>query len=324
MRVLVMGAGGMGGFLGARMAQAGHDVTLVARGTHLEVIQRDGLTIRMDEGGKQLADLVAVRYPSEVKGPVDLALFSVKTYDTEPAAEALALSMGPTGLVFSVQNGITGIDRLNNKFGTDRVLPGVSWITSHVVGPGVIHCLDEEHRVDVGWQTDTARSGAMVVADAFEQSGIPDVRRHADWSVMLWSKLTLVAPLMAVATSAMLRYRHLKGQPGVNALLYSLLEEAISTARASGVAVPDTIRDEFRSIVDEIADDGAPSLLLDYERERRVELDDVIGALVQRAHRLCVPTPHFDSLYPILRARAVAFGGVAGTEERFDDRGRES
>jgi ketopantoate reductase len=67
--------------------------------------------------------------------------------------------------------------------------------------------------------------------------------------------------------------------------------------------------------VDGLADDGAPSLLLDYERERRVELDDVIGALVQRAGRLCVPTPHFDSLYPLLRARALAFGGVAGTEE---------
>ena len=63
MRVLVMGAGGMGGFLGARMAQAGHGVTLVARGSHLEAIKRDGLTIRMDEGDEQRADLVAVRYP---------------------------------------------------------------------------------------------------------------------------------------------------------------------------------------------------------------------------------------------------------------------
>src|SRR5262245_34884992 len=128
MRILIMGSGGVGGYYGGVLASAGNEVTFVARGAHLAAIKERGLEVRSQGETIRIAPA----------GPVDLALFTVKTYDTEPAARALAPAVGPETAVLTLQNGIDSVDTLSGILGPDRVLAGVTFVASGVAEPGVV------------------------------------------------------------------------------------------------------------------------------------------------------------------------------------------
>src|SRR5262245_25023034 len=137
MRILVMGTGGVGGYYGAILASAGNDVTFVARGAHLAAIRERGLELRTQGRTILIRPARATDDPATASD-VELALFTVKTYDTEPAARALAPAVGRDTAVLTLQNGIDSVDTLSGILGGDRVLAGVTFVASGVAEPGVI------------------------------------------------------------------------------------------------------------------------------------------------------------------------------------------
>ena len=138
MKIAVMGSGGLGGLYGGRLAHAGCDVTLVARGAHLAAIRNDGLLIENDTlGNVHLPKVKVVEDPSMI-GPVDLVLIAVKLWDTEAAARAVKPIVGTQTAVLSLQNGVTKDDILRREFGDQAVMGGVAYVATHVARPGVI------------------------------------------------------------------------------------------------------------------------------------------------------------------------------------------
>jgi len=176
MRVAVLGAGGIGGYYGARLAKAGHDVVFIARGAHLEAMQERGLTVRTPEGESTLP-VVAVADPRGLD-PVDLVLFCVKAYDTESGARSIVPLVASDTTVLTVQNGVDNVVAIASVVGTGAVLAAAVYAALQIAGPGVIARTGAEAGEPGG--AVTARTTR--IAAAFEQSGIahqvsPDIDR---------------------------------------------------------------------------------------------------------------------------------------------------
>ncbi len=137
MRIATMAAGAVGGYFGARMAAAGHDVAFIARGAHRDAMRRDGLIIESTLGNLHLKDVHVTDDPNAI-GPVDLVLFAVKLWDTETAGEATRPLVGSNTRVVTLQNGVDSVERLAPILGTDAVIGGATYIVTTIAKPGVI------------------------------------------------------------------------------------------------------------------------------------------------------------------------------------------
>jgi len=137
MRIAIMGAGAVGGWFGARLAGAGHDVTFVARGAHLKALQSKGLTLVDDQGSRCLSPVTATDDPATVD-PVDLIVFSVKLYDTAEAALAMEPMIGPETVVLSLQNGVESAAMIRRTLKNCTVLSGAVYLVASLEAPGRI------------------------------------------------------------------------------------------------------------------------------------------------------------------------------------------
>ena len=137
MKIAVMAAGAVGGYFGARLAAAGHDVTFIARGAHHDAIKRDGLKVESTLGDLHLKDAKATDDPKTV-GPVDVVLFAVKLWDTETAGQAMRPLVGPDTRVITLQNGVDSVERLKPIIGDAAAIGGATYVVSNIAAPGVI------------------------------------------------------------------------------------------------------------------------------------------------------------------------------------------
>jgi 2-dehydropantoate 2-reductase len=145
MRMVVIGAGGTGGYFGGLLARAGEEVSFLARGTQLEALRTRGLTVKSHLAGTFSLPVHATSDPQEI-GPVDLVLFCVKTYDTQAASEGLHLFMGPQTVVLPIQNGIDAAEQLSGEVGMQHLVGGVAYVTSHIEAlNGTMVRLGQEH-----------------------------------------------------------------------------------------------------------------------------------------------------------------------------------
>jgi len=200
MRIAVLGAGGIGGYYGARLAKAGHDVVLVARGAHLEALKRRGVTVRTPDEELTLP-ITAV---PDVRGlePVDLLLFCVKAYDTEAGARSIAPLVGPDTVVLTVQNGLDRADVLATALdGTKAVLAGAVYAALQLAGPGVVVRTGPEARITFGERGGAASDRTARLAAAFRESGLVH-EVSADIDRVLWEKFLFITGIGAVTALA--------------------------------------------------------------------------------------------------------------------------
>jgi len=197
MQVAVLGSGGIGGYCGALLAKTGHDVVFIARGTHLEALQRQGLTVRTPEGSSTLP-VMAVADTSGV-GSVDLVLFCVKSYDTEPAALALPPLMGRETAVLTLQNGVDNVEAIAPGRRLLRaVLPGAVYVALQLAGRGVILRTGGEGKIVFGEVGGAGTERVQQIAGAFQQSGIPH-QVSSDITRVLWEKFLFIAGVGGVS-----------------------------------------------------------------------------------------------------------------------------
>src|SRR5882672_3985733 len=149
MKFVMMGSGGVGGYYGARLAQAGHEVTFVARGAHAEAIQRDGLRVRSDLGDAQIKPARVVDNPAEA-GSADAVIVAVKLWDSESAAQAVKPIVGAQTIVVSLQNGVDKDDVLSKTVGREHVIGGVTHIGAVIAEPGVIAHTGKLQKITIG------------------------------------------------------------------------------------------------------------------------------------------------------------------------------
>jgi 2-dehydropantoate 2-reductase len=310
MRILVMGAGGVGGYYGALLARAGNEVTFVARGAHLEAIQERGIEVRALAETFRVAGARAVESPTSAAGPFDLVLFAVKNYDTTTAAAVIEPVVGPQTAVLTLQNGVDAPDILGRALGMDRILAGVTFVSASIAEPGVIQESGFSRKVIFGEPAGgeiTPRVRA--IEHVFREAGM-DVEMSVDARQTLWDKFVVVVPHATISALCQTPIGVTRQTPEAMDLYHRMIQEAIAVGEASGMTfAPDLSGRILASFL------GAPenqmsSLQRDYAAQRRVELEALPGTVVHRAKELGVATPCFDALYAILKVRATTFGGL--------------
>lgn len=308
MRILVMGTGGVGGYYGGVLASAGHDVTFVARGAQLEALQARGLEVRTQGRTIRVQPTRAVGVPTDA-GDVELALFTVKTYDTETAARALAPAVGPRTNVLTLQNGIDSVDILSRIIGAERILAGVTLVASGVVEPGVIQENGFSRKIVFGEPSGGTSERVQSLERTLREAGL-DAEASTNARQAIWDKFVLLAPHASISALTQTPIGVTRETPEAMELYRAMIAEVKAVGEASGMSfaqdVADTIVGNFMT-----APPGqTSSMQRDYAAQRRVELEYITGTVVRRARQLGVPTPAFDALYAILKVRARTFGGI--------------
>ncbi len=301
MRIAVMGAGGMGGWLGAKLAAAGGDVSFVARGAHLEAIRANGLNVSGVESIR-LGDVAATDKPDEI-GPVDVVLFCVKLYDTESAAKALAPLLDPETFVVTVQNGVESADRIAGVIGEGHTLAGAAYFPANIAAPGeIVYVGRIKGKPHIAFGE--PRAGPSERAHAFAEiccAATIDAEVADDTDLMIWEKFCLIAGTSASTALTRQTVGVVRSDPDIRWMLSEAIGEAARIGRKLGVALTDDMEARTLEFIDHNPPNGKSSQLLDLERGRRLELEGLSGAVVRLGKQVGVPTPIHATVYAALK-----------------------
>ncbi len=298
MRVAVIGAGGVGGYYGGMLARSGVNVAFIARGTQLDAIRSNGLTVKTTHVGEFTVPVQATSDPNAV-GPVELVLVCVKTYDTDTAVQMLTPLIHADTIVMSLQNGVEKEERIGRVVGNEHVLGALTYVSSRVESPGVIH-QSWVQKLAFGELNGQASARTQHLLRLFERAEIaaevaPDIR------VAMWGKLLGVSAFTAVCCVTRLPGAAITSYPEISALFWGTMEEGLAVARASGVAMPDNFLDQSRGIVAGINPMVRPSMYYDLEAGKPLELEDMIGVVVRLGKKHEVSTPLTFAMYAALK-----------------------
>ncbi|HXU91132.1 MAG TPA: 2-dehydropantoate 2-reductase [Methylomirabilota bacterium] len=298
MRIAVVGAGGVGGYFGAKLARAGESVLMLARGPHLAAIRRDGLRVRSAPEGESLAKVEAV--DSFAGQPaVDMALFCVKSFDTRAAAEALRPVLGPSTGVVSLQNGVDNEETIDEVLGRGVALGGAAYVFAGIDSPGVIrHTF--AGRIAFGELDGRVSERATRLRDALAHAGVPvdlvtDIRR------VLWEKYLLISAQAGMTALSRCPAGVLRETPESWRMYRLILEELAAVARAAGVTLSQDVVDVVLKQAAAIAPGAYSSLHDDLIQGKRLELETLHGHAVRLGERHGVPTPMVFAVYAALK-----------------------
>ncbi len=295
MRIAIMGAGGVGGCLGGLLGKAGNDVWLIVRGEHLEAIRANGLKlIRPDT--EFVVQVNATDNPAEV-GPVDLVLFTVKTYQNRHVITTLKPLMGHETSVITLQNGVESHEQLGAVLGPSNILPGAYWASSHILSPGVIG-EDVPAQISFGEIDDTDSLRSPDIRKVFRDAGIK-TEISLDPLQVLWEKFIVLSALAGITSAAQTRPKELLKYPDARAMFCNAMEESLAVGLAKGINLPDNlIQDSLKYI--ESLPDFQNSMHGDYEAGRATELEALSGAVIRLGKQIGVKTPVHKFLYSVL------------------------
>jgi 2-dehydropantoate 2-reductase len=309
MRITIMGSGGVGGYFGARLAQAGCDVTFVARGAHLAALRARGLRVQSPLGDIHIAQPQVTEHPADA-GSADLVLFGVKLWDTEAAAASIRPLFGPQSACISFQNGVVKDDLLRAALGDGAVAGGVCYIASTIAEPGVIRHTGTMQRLVFG-EFDGQRSPRLhAFAQACAAAGIAgeltdQIRRSQ------WEKFVFLVGLSATTTAARVPIGVIRSHPRSRALLHDLMDEVVQVARAEGVDLPADYAAQRLAFADGLPATMSASMHHDLQRGARLELPWLSADVVARGLRLGVPTPCNRTVVDLLAVHADGAPAVA-------------
>jgi 2-dehydropantoate 2-reductase len=304
-KIGVLGAGGVGGYYGARLALAGAEVGLIARGDHLAAIRERGLRVRADDGDFTVH--VAASDDPEDIGPCDAVLFCVKSYDTDQAAGLLGpLLKSETGVV-SLQNGVDNEEKIAARIGPEHVLGGASFILAHIAEPGVVEQVGSVRRVIFGELDGSRTERVMRLLAEFRKAEI-DSDIADDIRVVLWDKFAFLCALAGLTAVTRLPIDKLLAVPETRKLFREMVHEAALVARAEGVDLADDIVDQKTAFAEALGPDSFSSLHHDLVTGHRLELDALHGELTRRAARHGIPVPASELIYSLLRPWELALG----------------
>jgi len=300
MRIAAMAAGAVGGYFGAHLAAAGHDVFFIARGTHRDALANRGLTIESVLGDLHLPKPNVTDDPAEV-GPVDIVLFAVKLWDTEKAAEQARPLVGKNTRVITLQNGVDSVERIAPILGVEQTIVGVANISSTIAAPGVIKHLSQLAKLRFGYPDRRTDDKLNAFVDASKAAKL-DIALSADIERELWEKFIFLTALAGSTASLRSPIGPIVADPELRGFFRTLMDEAFAVGKAKGVALdPAFIDNRMNSVVNEIEPGRKASMAHDVERGKRLELDWLTGKVRTLGRTLGIPTPASDAVYIVLK-----------------------
>jgi 2-dehydropantoate 2-reductase len=297
MRIAVMGAGGIGAYVGARLAAVGEDVAFIARGTHLAAMRRDGLTVLSPFGDSLLADVVATDRPADI-GEVDLVLFTVKLWDTDTAAAALKPLIGSHTRVITLQNGIDSAAMIARHVPRDRIVAGVIYIVVVIERPGVVKSPGGLKSIVV----DRAGGDPVVATfcDACNRGVGIDAEATDNADVAIWRKFVRLSSFSGATSLMRAPVGRIVANPQSRALFRQLIEEAVAVGRAHGTDLGGEFAEASMTFFDGLPPSARASMFEDLERGKPLELPWLSGRVHALGEELGVPTPGHSTVYRAL------------------------
>ena len=299
MKIAVMATGAVGGYFGARLALAGHDVTFVARGVHGDAIRAKGLRVDSVLGDFVVEHPRVTDDPSSV-GPVDILLFAVKLWATEEAAELCRPLMGKDTLVIPLQNGVEAITAVSKLLGPGHTGGGVAKISAVISEPGIIKHFSDFASLEFAEADSRPSERTTNFLTACRRAGI-DAQQSSDIEQSIWLKFIFLVALSGMTTAA----RHpvgllIENEEGFSAFRANMTE-TVEVGRKLGVRLPVGTVDQLMNFIQSLPPTMKASQLTDLEAGNRLEAPWLTGAVCRMGREVGVDTPVNDTIYTVLR-----------------------
>lgn len=294
MRIVILGSGGTGGYFGAKLAKAGHDVTFVARGDHLLAIRESGLRIKSAIDGDWSVNAPAVA-TLEGRPVADLVLFCVKSFDTESAAALVKPVLGSHTGVLSLQNGIDNEDKLARSLGADHVIGGVALVFSHITAPGVI-THQQLARIVCGEIDGKVSPRILAFAEACKGAGIQaEIAPRIGKS--LWEKYIFLTAFAGATALTRMPAKVIRDVPPLRRLWQCQIDELLAIASADDAGLDEGVTDRFVTFLESLAPISYTSLYHDLVQGKRLELDALHGHAISLGERHGIATPTLAAVF---------------------------
>lgn len=302
MKIAVMGTGGLGGYYGGLLARNENDVTFIARGAHLKAIREKGLTVKSVAGDFHIYPAAATDDPSQV-GQVDWVLFTVKTYDTDAAIDAMRPLVGETTVIVTMQNGVESADRLAAAFGKEKIVVAPTQITSAISEPGVIVQNSAFRNMSVGELDGRITPRVEWLVEQFKRHSV-NASVSDQMPTPVWMKWIFLAPVAGLTTLARTEAAVLFQSALAQATLRGAIEECCAVARAYGAALPPDAAERQFNFAMGLQPGNIASMHRDLMNGRRLELDALNGAVVRLGASKNVAAPINQTIYVALAPHA--------------------
>ena len=299
MRIAIMGTGGVGGYYGGLLSQQGQEVIFIARGAHLQAMRAKGLHVKSVHGDFLVSPARATDDPAEV-GPVDLILFTTKTYHTDLAAQAMQPMVGQETVVVPLQNGIDAAERLGAYVGREHLVGGVTWLSAAIEAPGVIGQYSQFRRVVLGEFDGKMTARLKKIYETLQATGIA-VELSADILKVLWTKFVFISSASALGSLTRATIGEYRQVPETREVLTEALREVAAVAQARGVTLAGDLVAKTLEFIDNAAPDMKTSMQRDVETGRPSELESMIGVVPRLGRQTGVSTPVLRLAYAVLK-----------------------
>jgi 2-dehydropantoate 2-reductase len=301
-RFAILGSGAVGGYYGARLARAGHDVTFIARGAHLEAIRASGLEIR----SPMLGDFVVrARAEEDTRsvGTVDVVIVAVKTYDNPTALPLVQPMLGSGSIVLTLQNGVDSVSEIAAIVGEPAVIGGTTYIATALSQPGVIEQTGTHRRIVFGEVFGNLPRTSDRVARLHDVLAAADIQSEpaTDGRIPIWEKFIFLVALAGFTGAARLPIGPVWTDEFTRTRFLDGCREIERLARAEGVPVAPDVIDRIGVYIDGIPKSMRSSLLIDLSQGKRIEVEALQGSVVRRARRLGLEVPIMSTLYAVLK-----------------------
>ena len=301
MRFAILGSGAVGGYYGAKLARAGHQVAFLARGAHLHAMRERGLEIRSPLGNFTVRTQ-AEDDPAAV-GCVDVVVLAVKTYDNPTALPMLPPMVDEASVVLTLQNGVDCIDEVAAMVGKSAVLGGAAYVATALAGPGLIVQTGTNRRIVFGEVFGTLPNlspRVRRVADALAEADV-QVEAVPDARVPLWEKFVYLAPFAGFTGATRLPAGPIWSEALIKEQFLAAMQEVALVARAEGIQIAAALFDRVVGYLDALPPSTRSSLLIDLSQGKRIEVEALLGSIVRRAAALGVSIPITRTLYAVLK-----------------------
>lgn len=302
MRIAIIGAGGTGGYFGGMLARAGEDVVFLARGSQLEALRTQGLTIKSSEMEPFSLPVQATNDPSQV-GPVDLVLLCVKTYDTPSAIDGLASLTGSDTLILPVQNGIDTAEQISQKVESKHVLGAVAYVSAQIESPGVIRRRTNLNLIQLGELTGGQSERTQRVQQVLQHADIP-TQLPPDIRVALWEKFLFICAFSGVTALTRLTVGQILAYPETSELLKEAMREGELLARVSSLALSADIVERHYATLKALDPTARGSMAFDLLAGRRLEVEALNGTMTRLGKEKQLFLPLNAAIYAALKPYA--------------------
>lgn len=308
MKFAIMGSGGVGGYFGARLAEAGEDVTFIARGEHLAAMLSQGLHVRSIKGDVTLPQVQATDDPASV-GVVDCVIVAVKAWQVREAAESIRPLVGPDTLVLPLENGVEAADILAEVLGEASVLDGLCGILAWREAPGKIHHAGVDPFVRFGERDNHSSARTARLKATFDKARGVSAEIPDDIRVAQWSKFLFICAMSGIGSVSRAPIGVTRQLPETRALIQAMLEEIDQVARGHGVAFPSDAVARAMQFIDAMPADSTSSMQRNILAGEPSELESQNGAVVRLGRSVGVETPVHALIYAALLPQELAARG---------------